>query len=224
MQLTEPKTLAIFDLDNTLLAGDSDHAWGEFLIAKQLVDAVEYRHMNDRFYRAYQDGTLDIHEFLAFALRPLTRHEPERLRELHREFMTSHIQPLMLDKAAQLLDDHRRRGHLLLIITATNSFITRPIAEALGVDALLATEPEQVNGRFTGAILGTPCFQEGKVIRLREWLEQHSHPLEGSYFYSDSANDLPLLEQVSHPVAVDPDPRLAETARQRSWPIISLRE
>lgn len=216
-------TLAIFDLDNTLLAGDSDHCWGEFLAAKQLVDADEYRRMNDRFYRAYQAGELDIHEFLAFALRPLTQHEPEALDALHREFMASHIRPLLLDKGRRLIDDHRQQGHTLLIITATNSFITGPIARELGVDAILATEPECIDGRYTGRVAGIPCFQEGKVTRLAQWLADSAHNLSGSYFYSDSANDLPLLQKVDHPVAVDPDERLTEEARRRDWPIISLR-
>lgn len=217
-------SLAIFDLDNTLIAGDSDHSWGEFLIHKQLVDPDEYRRHNDLFYHDYQAGTLDIDAYLRFALEPLTRQEPERLAELRSEFMIQWIEPLMLERAQVLLDQHRQKGDRLLIITATNRFITGPIAARLGVDDLLATDPECIDNRYTGRVLGTPCFREGKVTRLEEWLSQHPYPLEDSYFYSDSNNDLPLLEQVGHPVVVDPDPRLDAVARQRDWPVISLRD
>lgn len=216
-------SLAIFDLDNTLIAGDSDHSWGEFLIQKQLVDAVEYRRQNDLFYQAYKDSTLDIFAYQRFALAPLTRYSMAELAELHREFMANHIAPLMLDKASQLLKKHREQGHFLLIITATNSFITRPIAQHLGVDDILATDPEIFAERYTGEIVGTPCFQHGKVIRLQQWLESNQQSLDSSYFYSDSINDLPLLERVTHPVAVDPDDRLREIAQTRNWDIISLR-
>ncbi|MDQ2076545.1 HAD family phosphatase [Marinimicrobium sp. ABcell2] len=217
-------TLAIFDLDNTLIAGDSDHSWGEFLVHKQLVDADEYRRQNDRFYHEYQAGSLDIDAYLNFALRPLTQHHPERLAELQQEFMLEWIEPLLLTRAQILLDQHRQKGDFLLIITATNSFITRPIAERLGVDDLLATEPECVDGRYTGRVAGTPCFREGKVTRLQQWLIEHPYSLKSSYFYSDSNNDLPLLEQVSHPVVVDPDPHLHAVAKERNWPVISLRD
>lgn len=217
-------SLAIFDLDNTLIAGDSDHSWGEFLIQKQLVDATEYRRQNDLFYQAYKDSTLDILAYQRFALAPLTRYSMAELAELHREFMASHIVPLLLDKAMLLLKSHRDQGDFLLIITATNSFITRPIAQRLGVDEMLATDPEICGGRYTGDIIGTPCFQNGKVIRLQQWLESNHQTLDDSYFYSDSINDLPLLEQVTHPVAVDPDDRLREVAQTRNWDIISLRD
>jgi HAD superfamily hydrolase (TIGR01490 family) len=217
-------TLAIFDLDNTLIAGDSDHSWGEFLVRKALVDGEEFRRANDRFYENYKDGTLDIHTYLRFALAPLTRHSMAELETLHREFMAGHIAPLILPKARVLLQEHRERGHQLLIITATNGFVTRPIAAHLGVAEIIASEPEIRAGRYTGEVLGVPSFQEGKVIRLQEWLAQSSETLEGSYFYSDSMNDLPLLEQVTHPVAVDPDDRLRATAAARGWPIISLRD
>lgn len=216
--------LAIFDLDNTLIAGDSDHSWGEFLVNKKLVDAVEYRRQNDLFYQAYKDSTLDIHAYQRFALSPLARFTATELAELHQEFMASCIEPLMLVKAQTLLQQHRNNGDYLLIITATNSFITHPIAKHLGVDHILATDPEVVDGCYTGEILGTPCFQEGKVIRLNEWLATTGHSLDGSYFYSDSINDLPLLELVTHPVAVDPDERLRQIAEGRNWPVISLRD
>ncbi len=215
--------LAIFDLDNTLLGGDSDHAWGEFLVQKGIVDAAEYGAANDHFYRAYQDGTLDIYMYLEFALEPLTRFSRVELQELHAEFMRTQIAPLSLPKADALIAEHRARGDYLLIITATNAFITRPIAESLGVDAILATEPEIRDGRYTGGVAGTPCFREGKVTRLREWLQQHPHDLARAYFYSDSHNDLPLLNMVGNPIAVDPDATLRGEAQQRGWPIVSLR-
>ncbi|MCV6610361.1 MAG: HAD-IB family hydrolase [Amphritea sp.] len=216
-------SLAIFDLDNTLLNGDSDHAWGEFLCEKGVVDSEVYREANDYFYVQYKNGTLDIMEFLEFALKPLTENEPDTLQQLHDEFMQTKIQPMMLDKAATLLQKHRDQGDFLLIITATNRFVTGPIAEQLGVDDTLATDPEQIDGRYTGKVAGTPCFQDGKVKRLHAWLENNSHSLESSYFYSDSINDKPLLDLVTNPVAVDPDELLKQAAEENGWPIISLR-
>ncbi len=215
--------LAIFDLDNTLLGGDSDHAWGEFLCEKGIVDTDEYRRANDHFYQCYKEGSLDIQEFLAFALRPLALLEREQLNALHQQFMQEKVQLMMLPKAAKLLQTHRNQGDFLLIITATNRFVTGPIAAALGVDELIATEPEETAAGYTGKVSGIPCFQDGKVIRLQEWLNKNQHSLDGSSFYSDSINDLPLLEQVSHPVAVDPDDKLRATAESRDWPVISLR-
>jgi HAD superfamily hydrolase (TIGR01490 family) len=217
-------SLAIFDLDNTLIAGDSDYSWGEFLVRKRLVDGEEYRLANDHFYGEYKNGTLDIHAFLRFSLAPLTQHSLDALVDLHAEFMRDFVEPMMLPKAFALLEFHRARGDYLLIITATNAFVTRPIASRLGVDDIIATEPEIVNGRYTGNSLGTPCFQRGKVTRLKEWLMTHDYDLSDSYFYSDSINDLPLLEQVAHPVAVDPDARLAAIALQRGWSVMSLRD
>ncbi len=216
--------LAIFDLDNTLIAGDSDHSWGVFLVEKQLVDAEAYRLANDKFYADYKNGTLDIRAYLQFSLAPLTRHSLEELQALHNEFMAMHIEPLMLTKAEALLHKHREQGDHLLIITATNGFVTRPIAKRLGVEDILATDPELIDGRYTGNFVGTPCFQAGKITYLHEWLKTNQHSLEGAYFYSDSINDLPLLEQVDNPVAVDPDERLTNVARERHWPILSLRD
>lgn len=216
-------SLAIFDLDNTLIAGDSDHAWGEFLCEKGIVDSEEYRKANDYFYEQYKNGGLDIHEFLEFALRPLAQLDKDKLGQLHREFMQCKIEPMMLTKAKELLDNHRAQGDYLLIITATNHFVTGPIAEKLGVDEIIATDPEEVDGQYTGKVAGTPCFQEGKVTRLNEWLENNTHELEGSYFYSDSHNDLPLLELVSHPVAVNPDETLEQHANDKLWPVLDLR-
>jgi HAD superfamily hydrolase (TIGR01490 family) len=215
--------LAIFDLDNTLLNGDSDHAWGEFLCSKGVVDAEEYRKANDYFYEQYKSGSMNIFEFLEFALRPLAANSNETLAQWHAEFMQDVIEPMMLPKAAQLLRKHREAGERLMIITATNRFVTGPIAEQLGVDTIIATDPEMVNGKYTGKVAGTPCFQAGKVERLNTWLAENGATLAGSSFYSDSINDLPLLEKVDHPVAVNPDEKLTTVATQRGWPILDLR-
>lgn len=216
-------SLAIFDLDNTLIGGDSDHLWGEFLVARQLVDAQHYQNENDRFYRDYQTGRLDIEEFLAFALAPLASIPMAQLEQLHREFMGECIVPIRLEKSDALLQRHRQRGDDLLIITATNHFVTAPIAQWLGVKDILATEPEIHNGAYTGRYVGTPCFREGKVIRLENWLQDYPGTLQGSVFYSDSINDLPLLQKVDTPVAVDPDDKLRQHATANGWDIISLR-
>ena len=216
--------LAIFDLDNTLLAGDSDHSWGQFLVAKKLVDAETYARENDRFYQQYQAATLDINEYLGFSLAPLTHYTLEELTEFHDEFMRDYIEPMMQPKALALLQEHRTKGDYLLIITATNSFVTHPIAERLRVDDILASNAEVIDNRYTGKGAGTACFQGGKVIRLQEWLKEKNYDLDDAYFYSDSINDLPLLEQVPNPVAVDPDERLQKIASERGWKIISLRD
>ena len=215
--------LALFDLDNTLIAGDSDHSWGEFLIERQLVDATHYREQNDAFYQAYQQASLDIDAYLKFAIAPLTRFTPETLAEIHREFMYEKIEPLILPAALALLQKHCNQGDQLVIITATNAFITRPIAARLGVTTLLATEPVLLNDRYTGEYHGAPCYAEGKITVLNHWLKEQQLSLENSTFYSDSINDLPLLEQVDHPVAVNPDDRLEAIAKRRQWPIIDLR-
>ncbi|MDR9423792.1 MAG: HAD family hydrolase [Marinobacter sp.] len=217
-------TLAIFDLDNTLLAGDSDHAWGEFLVEEGMVDAEDYKQANDRFYQEYLNGELDIFHYQRFILQPLSRHNMEELEAWRDDFMRKKVAPMMLDKAAKLLAEHREQGHTLMIITATNRFITEPIAHKLGVEHLIATEPELVNGRFTGEVAGTPSFQEGKVERLNDWLAGNGESLAGAWFYSDSRNDVPLLEKVDNPVAVDPDPTLEQIARERGWPVMSLRD
>ncbi|WP_041524234.1 histidinol-phosphatase [Gilvimarinus agarilyticus] len=216
--------LAIFDLDHTLIHGDSDHSWGEFLLTHKLVDEQAYRQQNDQFFQDYQNACLDIDAYLRFAMAPLTQYSPEELSQWHARFMRECIEPIMLPKAQQLLAEHRARGDYLLIITATNGFITRPIAEHLGVDEILATDPEVQDGRYTGNYVGTPCFGAGKVTNLERWLERHPYPLDESYFYSDSINDLPLLEQVGHPVAVNPDERLSAIAAERSWPVMDLHE
>ena len=217
-------SLAIFDLDNTLLSIDSDHAWGEFLVEQGAVDPVAYREANERFLADYNAGTLDMAAFLEMALKPLTENTPEQLAAWHQQFMASKIEPHILPKAEELLARHRTKGDTLLIITATNRFITGPIAERLGVDDLIAVEPEMVDGRYTGRVDGVPSYREGKVIRLQAWLEAQDITMDGAWFYSDSHNDLPLLEKVDHPVAVDPDDTLRKVAEERNWRIMSLRD
>ncbi len=216
-------SLAIFDLDNTLLGGDSDYLWGRFLVEQRLVDGEHYERENQRFYQAYEAGTLDIYEYQSFMLQPLTGRSLTELRAWRERFMAEKIQPILLPKAEELLHQHRTAGDILLIITATNRFITAPIAERLGVSHLLATEPEMVDERYTGRTVGIPCFRQGKVERLNLWLADQGVDLADSWFYSDSHNDLPLLNQVTYPVVVDPDPTLARHAQQQGWPIISLR-
>ncbi len=216
--------LAIFDLDNTLLAGDSDHLWGRFLARKGIVDGDTYEKENQRFYDEYKLGQLDIYEFLAFSLKPLADTDTATLNKLHREFMTGDILPIIPRKSRALLNKHRQQGDVLLIITATNRFVAEPIATELGVDHLLATDPEMLAGRYTGQVTGTPCFKEGKVKRLDAWLANTHHDMQDSWFYSDSLNDIPLLERVDNPVAVDPDDTLAQHAEMKGWTIISLRD
>lgn len=216
-------TLAIFDLDNTLIAGDSDHLWGQFVCEQALVDSASFARDNERFYRDYQAGNLDIDAYLRFALGPLKGRSPEELAPLHRQFMREKIEPIILPQALRLIDSHRHQGHRLLVITATNHFITRPIVNALGIADLLACEAEISEGHYTGEPVGIPSYHNGKVLRLQAWLQQQQLDLAGSWFYSDSHNDLPLLERVDYAVAVDPDPTLKARARESSWPIISLR-
>jgi HAD superfamily hydrolase (TIGR01490 family) len=215
-------SLAIFDLDNTLLAGDSDYLWGQFLARQGVVDSQWYEEENRRYYAAYVAGTLDIYAFLAFSLQPLATTPPARLAALHAQYMQECITPLIRPPAQQLVAKHRQQGDTLLIITATNRFITAPIARAFGIEHLLATEAEMIDGRYTGKVSDVPCFKEGKVTRLQRWLLEHNANLNDSWFYSDSHNDLPLLNQVTHPVAVDPDAILRDTAQQKHWPILRL--
>lgn len=219
--------LALFDLDNTLLAGDSDYEWGQFLVDRGVLDAAEYEAQNREYYAQYVAGTLDIHEFLGFALRPLARHEPDDLARWHADFMRVRILPMISEPARALVARHLTAGDLCAIVTATNSFVTRPIAAEFGIAHLIATEPESVNGRFTGRVAGTPCFREGKIERVADWLAGLGLALRNfasSTFYSDSHNDLPLLERVSNPVVVDPDPQLDAEATLRRWRVITLRQ
>jgi len=218
--------LALFDLDNTLLAGDSDFEWAQFLIEKRVLDREVYEARNMEFYEQYKAGTLDIHEFLDFQLKPLSRHSRSQLDAWHSEFMKNRIAPLIAPGAGELIKRHMLAQDLCVIITATNSFVTRPIAQALGINSLIATEPEQRNGEFTGKVSGVPCFREGKIARLESWLDEHNLTwlsfLE-SWFYSDSLNDIPLLKKVTHPGAVDPDATLKGYAEKNAWAVISLR-
>ncbi|MDA8421156.1 MAG: HAD-IB family hydrolase [Pseudomonadota bacterium] len=216
-------TLAMFDLDNTLLHGDSDHAWGEFLVEREAVDSEQFALENNRYYQAYLDGTLDIFEFLEqHQLKPLAQFTRPVLEDWRRDFLHTKILPLIGPAARALVERHRIQGHTLLIITATNRFITAPIAREFGIPNLIATEPEERDGRFTGKVSGVPSYREGKVTRLRDWLAVHHEDLAGSWFYSDSHNDLALLELVDHPVAVNPDAVLAAHARERGWPVLNL--
>lgn len=217
-------TLAIFDLDGTLISGDSDHTWGQFLIEKGIVDAQVYQKKNDQFYQKYMAGSLDIHEYLTFSLAPLTHFSLPELMQLHDEFMVLKIVPLIQNKAIELVEEHRKKDHFTMIITATNEFITAPIARLFGVDYLIAPIPELKNNRYTGKVTGVPSFQEGKVTRLNSWLKETGNDLKGSYFYSDSHNDLPLLELVDHPIVVDADDKLTFIAKEKDWSIISLRD
>ncbi len=216
-------TLAIFDLDNTLIAGDSDNLWGQFVCEQGIADAEEYGRQNDQFYEDYKTGELDIDAYLRFALSTLVGQPPETLAQWHSQFMAQMIDPIMLPRAVGLVEGHRAKGHELVVVTATNRFITEPIATRLGIRNLLACEGEIVDGRYTGNPSGVPTFREGKVTRLQEWLAGRDATLEGAWFYSDSHNDLPLLELVDNPVAVDPDDQLRAIAETRGWKIISLR-
>ena len=221
---TEKAKLAIFDLDNTLIGGDSDYAWGEFVCAKGLVDVSTYRKKNNDFYHDYIEGNLDIIAYLRFSLSTLKGKTPKALKTLREEFLKEYILPLKLNKAINLLENHRKSGDYRLIITATNSFIANPIADMLKVDDILSSEAEMKSGIYTGEPFGIPCFQEGKVERLNLWLEENSLTLEDSFFYSDSHNDLPLMSIVDNPVAVDVDEKLKNIAQESNWPVISLRD
>jgi HAD superfamily hydrolase (TIGR01490 family) len=218
--------LALFDLDNTLLDGDSDFEWSQFLIGIGVLDRELFEAKNLAFYEQYKAGTLDIQEFLDFQLKPLSRHARKTLDEWHQRFMREKASGMITQAARDLVDRHRAMDDVCVIITATNSFVTAPIAHAFGVEHLIATEPEHRDGEFTGRVAGVPSFREGKIIRLESWLAQRGWSL-GSFadttFYSDSLNDLPLLNKVSHPVAVNPDATLRAHAERSGWPVISLR-
>lgn len=221
------QNLALFDLDNTLLAGDSDYNWSLFLINQGLLDAKTHQERNEQFYLDYKNGHLDIYKFLEFQLKPLSQHPVAFLDALHLKFMDQVIRPMMTKKAQNLVDKHKAQGDLCLIITATNSFVTKPIASAYGIENLIGTDPEMLDGQYTGGVTGVPSFQEGKVTRINQWLAARGQTLssfETSYFYSDSHNDLPLMKLVTNPVAVDADATLTEYAQQQGWPHISLRD
>ncbi len=223
---TNIEQLAIFDLDNTLLAGDSDHAWGEFVVTKNLVEADQYKQKNDQFYQNYLTGTLDIIAYQSFVLSPLLQFDRKTLYNYVAEFVTTYIKDMILPKAQACIDHHKEQNHTVMIITATNSLLTQPIAQLFGIEHLIATEPAWHETGLSGHIEGIPCYQEGKVKRLRAWLQQHEQSpdlLASAYFYSDSFNDLPLLNQVTFPYAVDPDEALKRHALNNKWPIISFR-
>lgn len=215
--------LAIFDLDNTLLAGDSDYLWGQFLVEQGIVDGPSYEARNRQFYDQYKAGTLDIYEFCAFSMGPLTQHEPAQLYAWREQFVREKIEPIVAAGTPALLERHRAQGDRLLIMTATNRFITEPIAALLGIDDLIATDPEMKDGRYTGHVAGIPNFQDGKVKRLELWRAQQAVKFSRTYFYSDSRNDIPLLLIADTAVAVDADDVLKAEATQRGWPSISLR-
>ena len=218
--------LALFDLDNTLLAGDSDYEWAQFLIAKGVVDKALYTRKNDEFFEHYKAGTLDIQAFLDFQLAPLARHSREQLNAWHAEFMQQHISPIIAPGSRALIAIHRDAGDLMCVVTATNSFVTTPIAHRLGIPHLIGTIPAQIEGRFTGQVEGIPSFREGKITRVESWLVSMGmwwSDFERSWFYSDSLNDLPLLEHVTDPIAVDADPTLQAIAANNNWTRISLR-
>ncbi len=214
--------LAIFDLDNTLLRGDSDYLWGMYLIDKGAVDGESHRRENDRFYQEYLSGQMDIMAFLRFQLAPLARIPISELLQMREDYIEHYIRPIITTQALKLVDKHRQRGDTLLLITATNDFVTRPIADLFGIDELIATNAEIIKNQYTGAVSGVPSYREGKVIRLHQWLSEKNYNMKGSWFYSDSHNDLPLLLEVDNPVAVNPDPELAKHARQAGWPILAL--
>ena len=215
--------LALFDLDNTLIGGDSDYLWGQFLGENNYVNAEAHQQENDRYYDDYLKGNLDINAFLEFQFRPLAENDIKTLLVWRVRFLDEKIRPVMLPKALKLIEDHRNMGHKLMIITATNSFITTPIAQLFSIDDLIAAEPETNNGDFTGKLSGTPSFAEGKVVRYEQWLQENDYQPRTVWFYSDSHNDISLLNKVSHPIAVDPDDVLKAEAEKRDWPVISLR-
>lgn len=221
--------LALFDLDYTLLPCDSDYEWGQFLARIGVVDSEHYAKQNERFYQDYKDGTLDIHAFLRFALKPLSEHSRAQLKDWHDAFMKEVIHGQLLQPALDLVKRHQDAGDLCCVITATNSFVTRPIVESFGIEHLIATEPATIDNDpladYTGQVKGIPNFREGKVRNLHAWLTTQNlsfDQMPHSYFYSDSMNDLPLLEEVSNPVATNPDERLRNEAHQRHWPILEL--
>lgn len=218
--------LVLFDLDNTLLAGDSDFEWAQFLITKGVLDREVYEARNQAFYDQYKAGTLDIFEFLDFQLKPLARHSRAQLDAWHREFLDSRIRPMMTPQSQALVKSQLESGAIVAIVTATNSFVTGPIARAFGIPHLVATVPAQENGAFTGKPRGTPAFKAGKIERVEAWLESLGlcwESFDKSSFYSDSHNDLPLMKKVNNPVAVDPDDTLRAHATAQGWPVISLR-
>lgn len=216
-------SLAIFDMDNTLIGGDSDYLWGEFLCEIGAVDVDTHQEKNEHYFQQYNLGTLDIQEYSEFAIEPLSRFSMDELASMHEQFVAEKIKPIILDKAQKLIDKHKSQGDTILVITATSRFVTEAIAGLYGIENILAIEAEMVDGRYTGKIIGIPTYGSGKVDNLMLWLEGHGETLEGSSFYSDSRNDIPLLDIVDHPVAVNPDVVLKAYAENKNWPILDLR-
>jgi HAD superfamily hydrolase (TIGR01490 family) len=218
--------LCLFDLDDTLLPIDSDHAWGEFIVREGWVDAAEFSRRNDAFYAQYRAGRLDIHEYIEFASTPLRQRSREQIEVAHRRFMAEVIEPRLRPSAVGLVREHRARGDLIALVTATNDFVTGPIAQAFGIADLLAVRLERdTGGTITGRIAGTPSYREGKVVRVQEWLAQRGKTWADFgriSVYSDSVNDLPLLERATDPVATNPSPDLRSIAVVRGWRILNL--
>lgn len=217
--------LALFDLDHTILPIDSDQSWGRFTTTLGWTDAVEFNRKNDAFYAHYQAGTLDIHDYVRFATEAFCKRPRDEAEAAHARFMREVIQPVIREEALALLNKHRAAGEQLVIITATNEFVTRPIAQAFGVDELIAVElVRDAQGWYSGEILGVPSLREGKVERLQQWLHQRGLDWDKveTTFYSDSSNDIPLLQRVNHPVATNPDAKLKAFALEKGWPILEL--
>ena len=213
--------LTIFDLDNTLLSGDSDRAWGQYIVEKKIV-SDEFLLESENFYNSYYDGSLDIHSFLDFCLKPLMENEWSDLIELRKGFIENKIKPMILNKAVDAVELSKSKGPEV-IATATNSFVTRPIADLFGIKNLIATEFIVKDNKFTGEVDGVPCFREGKVQKVEEWIKENGYNLLDATFYSDSFNDLPLLEKVKTAIVVDGDDKLIEKAKHNEWQCISFR-
>ena len=217
-------SLAMFDLDNTLIGGDSDYLWGEFLCDEGIIsDQESFQKMNEYFYHQYEIGKLDIYAWAEFSFKILTEYSLDELNEFRQNFIETKIKPIFLERAQDCINKHKENGDTVLVITASNTFITSPIVEMYGIDHFLATEPEFKSGRFTGKVSGIPCFQSGKIDNLMPWLDKNGENLIGSYFYSDSHNDLPLLELVDNPVAINSDKVLTSVARENGWPVLDWR-
>ncbi len=214
--------LLIFDLDNTLLAGDSDRNWGIFLSEQQIVDS-SYLDESERFYNNYYEGSLDIDGFLSFCLRPLVANDMSVLLGLRDQFIEEKIKPIVTKVGKDLIDKAHSQGKEVIIATATNDFVTRPIADIFDVSVLIATEFEIKNNSFTGNVLGTPCFRDGKLDKVSRWISENNFDLSQASFYTDSFNDLPLLEKVKNPIIVDGDDKLREIGRSNNWECISFR-
>ena len=218
--------LAIFDLDNTLLDGDSDYNWGLFLSRKGIVDRLSHEAQNQQYYEDYQAGKLDIYKFTEFQFKVLKDNSRSTLDQLRSEYIETVVMPMITKKSYALVNKHKKLNDHLLIITATSSYITKPIGLLFGINDLIGTDPEEVNGEFTGKVRGIPSFREGKITRLETWLSEKGlkmNDFDKTYFYSDSKNDIPLLEKVSNPVAVNADEELMDFARKRKWPSMNLR-